>query len=270
MCEALQVSRSGYYSWIKGEESARSRENRRLTELIRKLHEEHRKVYGSPRIHALLRRLGERCGLNRVARLMREAGIRARQARKFKATTNSRHNLPVALNLLRRDFQAPKPDTVWVSDITYIATDEGWLYLATTLDLWGRKIVGWSMSERMTKTLACDALEMALACRKPEPGLIHHSDRGSQYASKEFQHLLDRHQIRCSMSRKGNCWDNAVMESFYHSLKTELVYLRHFRTRAEAKRALFEFIEVFYNRQRLHSSLGYQPPEEFETLRVAS
>lgn len=196
---------------------------------------------------------------------MKEAGIRARQRRKFKATTNSKHDLPIAPNLLNRNFKVSSPDTAWASDITYVATDEGWLYLATTLDLSSRKIVGWSMDKRMTRKLVCDALEMALGRRQPAMGLIHHSDRGSQYASGDFRKLLDRNGMFCSMSRKGNCWDNAPMESFYHSLKTEMIYFRRFKTRAQARLEIFEFIEVFYNRKRIHSTLGYLSPEEFET-----
>ncbi len=265
MCEVLDVSRSGYYRWSKRPESTRKRENRRLTKLIREIHMEHRKVYGSPRIHAILRRKGERCSLNRVARLMKEARIKARQKKKFKATTNSRHGLPVWPNLLDRRFHIAGPNQAWVSDISYVRTTQGWLYLAATLDLHNRQVVGWSMDKRMTSELVCDALKMAIKRRRPPVGLIHHSDRGRQYCSTDFQKLLGVNGMHCSMSRKGNCWDNAPMESFFHTMKTELVYLTRYETRAQARQDIFEYIEVFYNRKRIHSTLGYCTPVEFET-----
>lgn len=264
MCEVLEASRSGYYAWCTRPVSPRKREDDRLTELIKEIHKE-KKVYGSPRMFVELRRSGERCGRNKVARLMRQARIRAEYKKKFRVTTDSRHHLPVALNLLNRDFTATALNQKWCSDISYIWTDEGWLYLGATLDLFNRKIIGWSMNERMPRKLVCDSLEMAIRRNRPcAAGLIHHSDRGRQYCSDDFQAMLKDNEIACSMSRKGNCWDNAPMESFFHTLKTELVYRKRFRTRAQARREIFEYIEVFYNRQRLHSTLGYCTPEEFE------
>jgi len=264
MCTTLEVSRSGFYAWLGRGESERSLENRRLTELIREEHERSRKIYGSPRIHAALKSRGETCGLNRVARLMREAGIRSKVKRKFRRTTNSRHDHPVAANLLAQDFSTSGPNEVWASDITYIWTDEGWLYLASTMDLFSRAVVGWSMSSTMPASLVVNALSMAIDRRSPPAGMIHHSDRGVQYAAGDFQGLLDQHGIVCSMSGKGNCYDNAVKESFFHTLKTELCDHEHYRTREEARANIFEYIEVFYNRQRLHSTLGYLSPIVFE------
>jgi len=269
MCSVLEVSRSGYYAWRARAESTRSRENRRLLALIKEEHERSRGTYGSRRIHATLKRRGESCGLHRVERLMRAAGIRSKVRRKFRRTTDSDHAHPLAPNLLGQDFTVSGPNRVWVSDITYIATDEGWLYLASTMDLYSRKIVGWAMSSCITAELVVEALLMALELRKPETGLVHHSDRGVQYAAHDFQRLLERHGIACSMSGKGNCYDNAVQESFFHTLKGELCDHEHYSTRAQARTSVFEFIEVFYNRQRLHSSLGYCSPSEFEARRAA-
>ena len=270
MCTTLEVSRSGFYAWLGRRESRRSRENRRLTELIREEFEKGREVYGSPRVHAALKSRDETCGLNRVARLMREAGVRSKVKPKFKRTTNSRHNHAVAPNLLNRDFSTNGPNEVWSSDITYIRTDEGWLYLASTMDLFSRMIVGWSMSSTMPASLVVDALNMAIDRRSPSPGMIHHSDRGVQYAAHAFQGTLDRHGFVCSMSGKGNCYDNAIKETFFHTLKTELCNHERYRTRAEAKASVFEFIETFYNRRRLHSSLGYLSPLDFESQRRAA
>jgi putative transposase len=269
MCSTLEVSRSGLYDWLGRDESNRDREDLRLLVLIREEHEKSRATYGAPRIHAALKKRGELCGLHRVERLMQEAGIRSKMRRKFVRTTNSNHPHPIAPNLLDRQFAVSAANQVWVSDITYIATDEGWLYLASTLDLYSRKVVGWAMSESMPTSLVESALEMAIDLRAPPAGLLHHSDRGVQYAAHAFQGLLQRHGIVCSMSRKGNCYDNAVKESFFHTLKTELCDHEHYRTRAEARASVFEFIEVFYNRQRLHSTLGYCSPVEFEAQRVA-
>lgn len=264
MCTTLEVSRSGFYAWLNREPGERSKSDARLLELIRELHKGSRGTYGAPRIHEALKTGGVRCGLNRVARLMRQSGLRSKVTKKFKATTNSKHDHPIAPNLLNQDFKTYSPDTIWVSDITYISTDEGWLYLATTMDLFSRAIVGWSMDSRMTSDLVVSALNMALTARMPMAGLIHHSDRGVQYAAKPVQKLLKANAIECSMSRKGNCYDNAVQESFYHSLKTELVYHEHYRTRDEARASIFDYIEVFYNRERLHSTLGYMSPLQFE------
>ena len=264
MCAILEISRSGFYAWLNREPSERSNSDGRMLDLIREVHKANREVYGAPRVHEALKAGGVNCGRNRTARLMREDGLRSKTKRKFKATTNSKHNHPVAPNLLGQDFKTQYPNAIWVSDITYIWTDEGWLYLATTMDLFSRGVVGWSMDSRMKSNLVVSALDMALKARKPMEGLIHHSDRGVQYAAKPFQEQLSTNGIVCSMSRKGNCYDNAVQESFYHSLKTELVHHEHYRTREEARASIFEYIEGFYNRVRLHSTLGYKSPLQFE------
>lgn len=263
MCRVLRVSASGYYAFRSRPESPRRQANRGLAAHIRAVHVRSRRTYGRRRVHAQLRAEGMCCSRNRVARLMRREGICARSKRRFRATTDSRHSFPVAENLLARDFRAAAPDRVWVSDITYLASEEGWLYLATVMDLYSRRIVGWSMDDSISRRLTLAALEMATAQRHPEPGLIHHSDRGSQYASFDYQAALQRHGMRCSMSRKGDPWDNAPKESFFHSLKCELTHDRH-ETCEHAKRDVFDYVEVFYNRQRLHSSLGYQTPVAFE------
>jgi transposase InsO family protein len=270
MCSTLEVSRSGYYAWLERSESARARDDLRLTTLIREEFAKSRSTYGAPRIHAALKKRGESCGLHHVERLMRRAGLRPRVRRKFVRTTDSKHPHPIAANRLDRQFTVAAPNQVWVSDITYIPTEEGWLYLASTMDLFSRRIVGWAMGETMHASLVERALVMAIDQRVPSAGLLHHSDRGVQYAAQVFQGLLERQGIECSMSRKGNCYDNAVKESFFHTLKTELCDRQHYRTRDEARASVFEYIEVFYNRQRLHSTLDYCSPEEFETLRVAS
>ena len=270
MCTLLKVSRSGYYAWLKRPESRRSRENRALEDKIRVFHAASHGIYGSPKIYKDLIGDGVRCGENRVARIMREAGIRSRTKKKFKATTNSRHNLPVAPNLLNQDFTVDAPDRTWVSDITYIHTEKGWLYLAVLLDLFNREIVGWATSSRMTRQLAIDALQMALGRRTPAKGLVHHSDRGSQYASGDYQKILSKHGITCSMSRKGNCYDNAVAESFFRLLKTEWVNHYRYLSRSEATHSLFYYIEIFYNRKRRHSALGYATPQEYETFSLAA
>lgn len=269
MCRVLKVSRSGYYAWRGRPESERDVENRRLVDRIRIVHKKSRKTYGSLRVHSQLVLDGERCSRGRVERLMSANGIRAKGRRKFVATTDSKHDLPVAENVLGREFSVAEPDRVWVSDITYIPTDEGWLYLAGVVDLCSRTAVGWSMSEGLERQLVMDALKMAYLRRRPCKGLIHHSDRGSQYASADYRQLLSDYGMQMSMSRKGDCWDNAVMESFFGTLKKELVHHRRYRTREEARREIFEFIEIFYNRQRLHSSLGYLPPAEYENLIAA-
>lgn len=270
MCRVLGVSDSAYYAWWGRPESRRVREDRRLLVEIKAIHSAKRETYGSPRVHAELKAQGLRLGEKRVARLMRAGGIRAKQKRKFKATTDSRHSHPVAPNLLARDFEAIAPNQKWVADITYIPTREGWLYLAAILDLYSRMVVGWSMSSRMTRRLVLDALDMAVGRRRPGPGLLHHSDRGSQYACGDYQEALTTHGMLCSMSRKGDCWDNAPMESFFHTLKTELVHHRDYQTRGEAKADIFEYIEVFYNRSRRHSCLGYLAPAEYEMNKMAA
>jgi transposase InsO family protein len=270
MCTLLKVSRSGYYAWLERPESRRSLENRTLEDKIRVFHAASHGIYGSPKIHRDLIDDGVRCGKNRVARIMREAGIRSRAKKKFKATTNSRHNLPVAPNLLNQDFTVDAPDRTWVGDITYIHTEKGWMYLAVLLDLFNREIVGWATSSRMTRQLAIDALQMALGRRTPAKGLIHHSDRGSQYASGDYQKILSKHGITCSMSRKGNCYDNAVAESFFRLLKTEWVNHHRYLSRSQATHSLFYYIEIFYNRKRRHSALGYATPQEYETFSLAA
>jgi putative transposase len=265
MCQVLQVSRSGYYAWRDRPASPMQVHREKLQDQLQQSYQQNRGVYGSPRLAMELKALGMACCRNTVAKLMRLAGLRAVSARQYKVvTTDSKHGLPVADNLLNQDFFCPEPDRIWVGDITYIPTDEGVLYLAGIKDLCTRKIVGFSMGERMPAELVIDALKMALGRQRPGPELIHHSDRGSQYASKAFQGLLQEHRITCSMSGKGNCFDNASMESFWGTLKQELVYPRHFQSRQEARQAIFEYIEVFYNRMRRHSSLGYVSPAQYE------
>jgi transposase InsO family protein len=265
MCRVLKVSRSGYYGWRQRTPSRRARRTAELLTKIRRTHQENRQLYGSPRVHRALLIEGESVSRNTVAKLMRQAKIRAKRRRRFvPRTTDSAHQKPVADNLLERDFTATAPDRKWVADITYILTDQGWLYLAAVLDVYSRRIVGWSMADHLETDLVADALRMALARRQPTKGLLHHSDRGVQYASEDYQHLLARHGMRVSMSGKGDCWDNAMMESFWATLKTELVHPHRYATREQARASIFEYIEVFYNRQRLHSSLGYKSPESFE------
>lgn len=268
-CRVLNVSVSGYYAWCDRGASVREIEDARLIDKIRGIYDASDGVYGVRRIHRQLLADGERCSVNRVARLMRKCGIAARRKRKFTVTTDSKHNLPVAANLLNREFSSAGLNQVWASDITYIWTLEGWLYLAAVLDLHSRMVVGWSMSKRIDRSLVLDALSMAVGRRNPGPGLIHHSDRGSQYASNDYQAALSKHDMLCSMSRKGDCWDNAVAESFFSTLKTERVHHRLYRSRAEARRDIFEYIEVFYNRVRLHSTLGYLSPAHFESATLA-
>jgi putative transposase len=270
MCSVFDVSRSGYYVWLKQPEGKKRQEDQALLTVIKEIHQESDRTYGSPRVHRELQRRGKRYGRNRVARLMRKDGLRAKTKRKFKATTNSQHQLPVAANLLNREFTPERPNQVWVADITYIWTGEGWLYLAIVLDLFSRAIVGWSMSERMTRGLVIDAYILAVKRRNPPPGLIHHSDRGSQYASTAFQVLLAKYGTTCSMSRKGNCWDNAPAESFFGTLKRELVFHCQYSTRSEARQSIFSYIERFYNRKRIHSSLGYRTPNEVDELNLAA
>ena len=268
MCRVLQVSRSGYYAWCKRPAAERVGKDQRLTLEVAAIHAESRGRYGSPRVHAELRERGQRIARKRVARLMRAAGLRARARRRFRSTTDSQHAMAIKGNLLARRFAVSAPNRSWVSDITYIWTLEGWLYLAIVMDLFSRRVVGWALSKRLERGLALDALGMALKGRPRSRAMLHHSDRGSQYASHEYQQLLAAHGILSSMSRKGNCWDNAVAESFFATLKLELVYETQWRTREEARRALFEYIELFYNRQRRHSALGYLCPSQFEQRHV--
>jgi len=264
MCRVLNVRRSGYYAWKRPRPNDRQAEAKRLDEAIRRVFDAHKGRYGSPRVWEDLKAEGWRVGRPRVARRMQALGLKARAARKFKATTQSKHTLPVAPNRLEQDFTASAPNQKWVADITYLWTGEGWLYLAVVLDLYSRKAVGWSMMATLTADLVEDALKMALYERNPDPGLLHHSDRGSQYASGQIRQLLEAQHITVSMSRTANCYDNAVMESFFSTLKCEWVYYQNYRTRAEASRDIFAYIAGFYNRVRLHSTLGYLSPEEFE------
>jgi transposase InsO family protein len=267
MCRALKVGASGYYAWRGRPDAERAKANRRLLVEIRASHARSDRAYGSPRIHRDLREAGHRCSENRVARLMRANAIRAKTVKKWRATTNSSHGLPVADNTLARQFTVTAPNRVWAGDITYLWTEEGWLYLAVVLDLYSRAVVGWAMGPRLSADLAATALTMALARRRPAPaGLLHHSDRGVQYAATQYQRLLATHGIACSMSRKGNCWDNACVESFFRTLKVERVYHCRYLTREDARQDVFQWIEVFYNRQRRHSTLGYRSPAEFEAM----
>jgi len=264
MCKVMEVTRSAFYDWLNRPESARSREDRQLGKKVKKIHEKSRETYGTRRIRQELVEDGEPISRTRVGRLMKQQGLESKSKRKFKATTNSNHGRPVAPNLLDREFLVDQPDTVYAGDITYIQKDEGWLYLAVLIDLYSRAVVGWAMSERMTAQLANDALMMAIWKRRPPQGLMTHSDRGSQYASALYQKTIKDNGFICSMSRKGNCWDNAPSESFFHTLKTELTHHRRYQTRQEAKQEIFEYIEVFYNRQRRHSTIGYQTPMGYE------
>ena len=271
MCRVLDASRRGYYAWRKRPVSSREMANQELKVEIKEIYQQSRHTYGSPRIRAELADRGIQCGVNRIARLMNEAEMVAKQSAKFKVmTTDSDHDYPVAPNLLGQDFTTERPNEKWLSDITYIPTDEGWLYLALVMDLYSRRIIGWAMADNLERWLAIDALQMALETRQPPPGLIHHSDRGSQYASHDYQALLTQHQFQVSMSRKGNCYDNAPMESCIGTLKTEQVYHRHYATRTEAKTDIFEYLEVFYNRFRRHSALDYLCPVAFEQTAISA
>lgn len=265
MCRVLGVSRSGYYAWRSRQPSVAEVRREELTEQVKQIHAQVKGRYGSPRVHAELLARGHDCCVNFVAKLMREAGIAAKTKRRFKQTTDSNHSMPVAENILGREFDPEEPNASWVADITYVPTREGWLYLAVVEDLFSRMVVGWSMSEAMTSRLVVDALEMALARRlKGSSALVAHSDRGSQYASEHYQRRLGDERITCSMSRRGDCWDNAPMESFFASLKKELVHHEDYATRDQARASIFEYIEAFYNRVRRHSSLGYVAPAEYE------
>jgi transposase InsO family protein len=269
MCHALGVSRAGFYAWRSREPSAAQVRREELTEEVKGIHAQVKARYGSPRIHAELVAQGHECSANFVAKVMREAGIAAKTKRKFRQTTDSNHSMPAAENVLGRAFDPEEPNASWVADITYIPTREGWLYLAAVEDLFSRRIVGWSMDQTMESRLVVDALEMALTRRlslkgSSSSGLVAHSDRGSQYASEHYRRRLAEERIECSMSRRGNCWDNAPMESFFASLKKELVHHEDYATRDEARASIFEYIEAFYNRVRRHSALGYVAPAEYE------
>ena len=264
MCKTFGISESGYYTWRKRDTSDREVKELTLVRKIEQIHQGSRGTYGSPRILRVLQGLGESCNKTKVERLMKKNGIRAKTKRKFRVTTDSKHNLPIAPNLLERNFSPEKRDQVWASDITYVWTKEGWLFLAVIVDLFSRQIVGWSIDKTMTRELVLSALRQACFKRKPGTGLIFHSDRGSQYCSKDFRKELKLHRMLQSQSRKGDCWDNAVVESFFHTLKTEAIFHEVFETRAQAEAFIFEWIESFYNRTRIHSTLGYLSPVAFE------
>ncbi len=264
LCEVMEVSSSGFYDWLKRPESERSRDNRRLTEKIRHYHQQSREIYGSPKIHEDLVAEGEACSVNRVARLMRKAGIQSKMARKFVITTDSRNTLRPAPDLLQRQFVVDQPDRAWVCDTTFIPTREGWLYLAVVLELFSRQVIGWAMGTNNNTALVQDALTMAIWRRGQVENIIVHSDQGSTYASGDYQKQLKDNRLRCSMARRGECLDNAVAESFFGSLKNELVHHEDYRTRAEARQSIFEYIEIFYNRKRRHAFLDYMSPVEYE------
>ena len=265
MCRVLQVRPSGYYAWTNRAPGRREVSRLQLIESIRKVHEQSGGRYGSPRVHRALRKEGLCCSEKQVARLMRQSQLRSSRCRRFRVhTTDSRHPYPLAENLLDRQFQQEKLDRVWVADITYVPTDEGWLYVATVMDLCSRRILGWATADHLRAELPLEALEQAIRQRCPSGELMHHSDRGVQYAGQDYQAALERQGITCSMSRSGNCYDNAAMESFFKSFKVELVYQEHYRTKEEARASIYPYIELFYNRQRLHSALGYRSPVEYE------
>jgi putative transposase len=270
MCRVLAVSASGYYAWKKREESRHHQDDLRLSQQIQRVFVEGRRVYGSLRIHALLQQHGVRCSRKRVVRLMHQAGFSAARKRHKVRTTDSQHAHPIAPNLLQRDFAAQRPNEKWVGDITGIWTQQGWLYLAGIVDCYSRLMVGWAMSPTRDERLVEDALHMALGRRQPAEGLLHHSDRGSQYTSSAYRALLAEHGVTVSMSRKGDCWDNALMESVWATLKGECADRYVFASHQEARTMLFEYLEVFYNRQRIHSSLGYQSPAHFEQASISS
>jgi putative transposase len=266
MCGVLEVSPSGYYAWRGRPPSKREMANQELMDKIKTEFKKSGEAYGSPRIYQILRKLGLMCSQNRVARLMSSAGLKVKQTRRFRATTKRNKTHRAAPNLLNRDFSAERPNQKWLADITYIPTLEGWLYLATILDLFSRKIIGWAMSERMTTDLTLAALAMAIRQRQPGAGLIHHSDQGSQYTDERYQAVLKAHEIQCSMNGVATWYDNAPMESFFGTLKSERVYHGTYQTRNEARSDVFHYMEGFYNRRRLHSSLGYLSPEDYEQL----
>ncbi len=260
----LSIERSGYYSWLKRKPGKHAISNQFLDQEIITIFKKHKSRYGAKRITDELREAGERCSKKRVANRMKHLKLRAKARKKFKATTDSKHNLPVAANLLNRDFSATAPNQKWVGDISYVWTDEGWMYLAVVIDIYSRAVIGWSIQPTMSRQLVCDALMMALWRRGFPRGVLFHSDKGSQYCSNDYQKLLKSFDFICSMSRKGNCWDNAIAESFFHSLKTELVYTERYATREIAKQSIFHYIEVYYNRIRRHSSIGSIAPAVFE------
>ncbi len=267
MCRLLDASKAGYYAWRERAPSERARDDEALLTRIRVIHAVSSQTYGTPRVHAQLRREGTLVGKKRVARIRREAGIEVRLRRRFRRTTDSNHKFPIAHNLLDRRFSVTeirRKDSVWASDITYIETLQGWLYLAVILDLRSRRVVGWSLSQSLEETIVLDAFRMAVGRRRPGRGILHHSDRGSQYAGRAFQQLLRDNGMVCSMSRRADCWDNAVVESFNSTIKTELIHRTKWQTREDARAAVYKYIETWYNSKRLHSTLGYRTPIEFE------
>lgn len=264
MCALFQVSRSGFYAWLTRTPSKRDQANKALDAKIKSIFVTHKQRYGAPRITRELKKQNEVCSHTRVANRMKVMNIKAVAKKKFKVTTDSKHSLPVYNNVLNRDFTATKPNQKWCCDISYIHTDEGWLYLAVVIDVYSRAVIGWSMNQRMNKALVCDALTMALFRRKFPKDVIVHSDRGSQYCSLRYQSLLKNHRLIGSMSRKGNCWDNAIAESFFHTLKVELIHTEKYATREQAKQSIFQYIEGYYNQSRPHSSIDYKAPFEFE------
>jgi putative transposase len=264
MCQVLGVSKAGYYEWRGRTQSEQGKRKEKLTAQIKRVYMESKRRYGSPKITKILNQEGCNVSQKTVTRIMRENGLRSKTVKKYKATTNSKHSYPVYPNLLNQQFQVDKPGTVWVGDITYIWTKQGWLYLATIMDLFSRRIIGWDMSNRMTKDLTITALQRAIAQQPPKKGLIHHSDRGSQYAANEYQAILRNYQMTTSMSRKGNCYDNACIESFHSVLKRELVFHEKYQTREEAKRSIFDYIMTFYNYKRIHSAIQYMSPMAYE------
>jgi transposase InsO family protein len=264
LCRVLRVTRSGYHAWRARSESKRAQRDRALGVKIRAAHNASRGVYGSPRIYRDLKEDREKVGRKRVARIMRENGISGQSPRRFRRTTDSAHELPVACNLVKRDFASEAPDQLWAADISYVRTWEGWLYLAVVIDLFSRRVVGWAAADHMRTELPLEALQMAICHRRPERGLVHHSDRGSQYASAAYQAVLDAHGMLCSMSRKGDCWDNAVVESFFGTLKEELIYRQPWPTKLKTKHAIIEYIACFYNSRRRHSYIDYISPMEYE------
>jgi len=268
MCRVLEVSKSGYYAWARRPVSQRAKTNARLVNEIRTAYVENRKAYGSPRIHIALQKKGILCGHNRVARLMRLNYVIAQRQFRRKRHNVTAHGRSLAVNLVNRNFHVAKPNLVWAADITVLWSGSGWLYLAVVMDLYSRRIIGWAMQKRMTEDLTINALRMAVDQRKPEGKLIHHSDQGSQYASDSFGRELTCCRITPSMSRKGNCYDNAVVESFFKSLKAEIPKEDRSKTREETRSRIFEYIEVFYNRKRLHSTLGYESPVEYERINL--
>ncbi len=270
LCSAMRVSRCGYYAWRSRAPSAREQVNRRLLEKIQQIHHQHRQTCGSDKTWRLLRQQGETCGRHRVARLRTAHGIEAIRVKRFKAAYAARNSEPMADNTLNRQFTVDRPDRTWVTDTTFIPTRQGWLYLATVIDLYARKVVGWAMNNSNNRQLVCDALNMAIAHRQPKPGLLHHSDQGITYTSSQYRELLNQHQMISSMSRKGNCLDNAVAESFFANLKNELTYHRDFKTRDEARSAIFDYIELFYNRKRLHQTLDYTSPDAYERMQAVA